>query len=72
MGSERRVILVDDLIEQGLLGPVTLLTTSIPLPAGHPGRRRVGHDPRPCDIVFLYSLSPGCTILKHSVAAADP
>jgi len=30
MGSERRVILVDDLIEQGLLGPVTLVTTSIP------------------------------------------
>lgn len=72
MGSERRIILVDDPIEQGLLGPVTLVTTSIPLPGGHPCRRRVGHDPRPCDTVFLERLSPGCAVLKHSVGDAYP
>ena len=56
MSAERRVVFFDDLIEKGLLGTVALVTTSIPLPGGHPGRR-VGHDPRPCDIVFLCSLS---------------
>lgn len=53
MGNECRVILVDDPIEQGLLGPVALVTGSIPVPGGRPGRRRVGHDPRPCDTVCL-------------------
>lgn len=32
--SECRVILVNDLIEKGLLGSVALVTTSIPIPAG--------------------------------------
>jgi hypothetical protein len=64
-------MLVDDLIEKGLLGTMALVTTIILVPAGHPGRR-VGHDPRPCDTVFLYSLSLGCPILKHSVGDADP
>jgi hypothetical protein len=58
-----RVILVDDLLEQRLLGPVTLVTTNIPIPAGHPGRH-MGHVPRPCVIRFPMSLrqfagSPG-------------
>lgn len=39
MASERRVVFFDDPIEQGLLGPVTLVTTSILVPAGHPSRR---------------------------------
>jgi len=52
---ERRVILIDDLIEQRLLRPVTLVTTSIPLPAGHPGRH-MGHILRPCIIGFPISL----------------
>lgn len=35
MGSERRVVLFfDDPIEQGLLGPVALVTTSILVPGG--------------------------------------
>jgi len=52
---ERRVLLVNDLIEQGLLGPVTLVTTSILVPAGHPGRH-MRHDPLPCVIGFPISL----------------
>ena len=36
---ERRVIFIDDLIEKGLLGTMALVTTSILVPAGHPGRR---------------------------------
>jgi len=51
-GSERRVVCFDDLIEKGLLGTVVLVTTSIPVPGGRPGRR-VGYDPRPCESVFL-------------------
>jgi len=82
MSRERQVILVDDPIEQGLLGPVALVTGSTPVPGGHPGRRRVGHDPRtvealrfhsallrlhsgrPCDTVFLHSVSLNFGILK--------
>ena len=45
-------LILDDPIEQGLLGPVTLVTTSILVPAGHPGRH-MGHDPRPWDTVFI-------------------
>ena len=41
--SECRVILVNDLIEKGLLGSVALVTTSIPIPAGR----------------FAYCLAPG-------------
>ncbi|EGG28264.1 hypothetical protein IMCC3088_562 [Aequoribacter fuscus] len=66
MGSERRVVFFDDPIEQGLLGPVTLVTTSVLVPAGHPGRH-LGHDPHPCDTVFLYSLSLSCEILKSQL-----
>src|SRR5690554_6297488 len=57
--SECRVILVNDLIEKGLLGSVALVTTSIPIPAGRPGRpgRHMRHVPRPCNTVFTYSLS---------------
>src|SRR5574344_1416679 len=54
--SECRVILVNDLIEKGLLGSVALVTTSIPIPAGRPGRH-MRHVPRPCNTVFTYSLS---------------
>src|SRR5699024_4342230 len=54
--SECRVILVNDLIEKGLLGSVALVTTSIPIPAGRPGRH-MRHVPRPCNPVFTYSLS---------------
>ncbi|MHC0225801.1 hypothetical protein ACYIRO_23845, partial [Escherichia coli] len=50
------VILVNDLIEKGLLGSVALVTTSIPIPAGRPGRH-MRHVPRPCNTVFTYSLS---------------
>jgi len=64
-----RRLFFDDLIEKCLLGPVTLVATSIPVPAGRPGRH-VGHDPRPCDTVFLYSLSCGCEILKNSACDA--
>jgi len=64
VGSERRIILLNDPIEQGLLGPVTLVTACIPIRGGHPGRR-VGHDPRPCNTVYLYSLSLGCRTLKR-------
>ena len=55
IGSERRVVLFDDPIEKGLLGTVALITTSTPVPAGHPGRH-LGHDPRTCVSVFLESL----------------
>src|SRR5690625_233863 len=48
--------LVNDLIEKGLLGSVALVTTSIPIPAGRPGRH-MRHVPRPCNTVFTYSLS---------------
>src|SRR5574343_2036199 len=54
--SECRLILVNDLIEKGLLGSVALVTTSIPIPAGRPGRH-MRHVPRPCNTVFTYSLS---------------
>ena len=54
--NEHRVVLFDELIEQGLLGPVALVTGSIP--CGRPGRRGVGHVSRPCDTVFSYSLLP--------------
>jgi len=64
MGSERWVVLFNNPIEKGLLGTVALVTASIPLRRGRPGRRRVGHDPHPCDTVLLYSLSLGCGILK--------
>src|SRR5690606_30138009 len=47
---------VNDLIEKGLLGSVALVTTSIPIPAGRPGRH-MRHVPRPCNTVFTYSLS---------------
>ncbi|MDN0948093.1 hypothetical protein FCX15_23940, partial [Escherichia coli] len=40
----------------GLLGSVALVTTSIPIPAGRPGRH-MRHVPRPCNTVFTYSLS---------------
>ena len=66
MASERRVVFFDDPLEQGLLGPVTLVTTSVLVPAGHPGRH-LGHDPYPCDFVFLYSLSLSCEILKSQL-----
>jgi len=46
MSRECRVLRFDDPTEKGLLGPVALVTGSIPVPGGHPGRRRVGHDPR--------------------------
>ena len=59
----RRVILSDDLIEQGLLWAMALITARIPIPAGHPGRH-MGHDPRLYDTVYLYILSPGCEIMK--------
>ena len=39
MASERRVVFFDDPIEQGLLGPVALVTTSILVPGGRPGRQ---------------------------------
>jgi hypothetical protein len=64
MGSECRVILVDDPIEKGVLGTMALVTTRIPLPGGRPGRRRVGHDPRPCYTVILYSLALSCRLLN--------
>src|SRR5690606_29111558 len=41
---------------KGLLGSVALVTTSIPIPAGRPGRH-MRHVPRPCNTVFTYSLS---------------
>lgn len=47
---------MNDLIEKGLLGSVALVTTSIPIPAGRPGRH-MRHVPRPCNTVFTYSLS---------------
>jgi len=69
MSPESRVILVDDLIEKSLLGTVALVSTSIPVPGGHPGSRSVAHDPHPCDTVFLYSLSLNCEILKPKCLA---
>jgi hypothetical protein len=59
------------LTDEQILGSMALVTTSILVPGGRPGRRRVGHDPRPCDTVFLHSLSFGCGILKNSVYDAD-
>ena len=41
MGGEGRVVLLNNLVEKGLLGSVTLVTTSIPVPGGHPGRGSV-------------------------------
>ncbi len=49
MGTEYLVMLFDNPIEKGLLGTVAPVTTRTPLPGGRPGRRRVGHDPHPCD-----------------------
>ena len=66
MASEPRVVFFDDPIEQGLLGPVTLVTTSVLVPADHPGRH-LGHDPHLCDTVFLYSLSLSCEILNSQL-----
>jgi hypothetical protein len=59
MGGEGRVMLFDDPIKKGLLGPVALVTASIRVPSGIPCRRSVGHDSHPCDTVLPYSLSPG-------------
>jgi len=57
MGDERRVMLFDDPIEKGLLGPMALVTTNATHLAGSPCPSVVGHDPRPCDTVYSYSLS---------------
>jgi len=57
MSGERRVMLFDDPIEKGLLGPVALVTTRATHLAGSPCPSVVGHDPRPCDTVYSYSLS---------------
>ncbi len=58
MSEKHRVMLLDDLVEKALLGPVALVTGSVPVPVGIPCRRSVGHDSHPCDTVFSYSLSP--------------
>ncbi len=42
-------------MEKRLLEVVTLITSSILLPTGHPGRH-MGHEPRPCVIVSPVSL----------------
>lgn len=63
MGDEGRVVLLNNLVEQRLFGPVALVTTSIPVPGGRPGRR-VRHDPHPYSTVFLHSISLNCGILK--------
>lgn len=54
MDSDYRVMLFDNPIEKGLLGTVALVTTRIPLPGG-----------RPCDTVFLYSLSLDCYVIQE-------
>src|SRR5690606_24445821 len=54
--SEGPVRLVYDRREGGLLGSVALVTASIPIPAGRPGRH-MRHVPRPCNPVFTYRLS---------------
>ena len=38
---------------RGSAETMALVTTSILVPGGRPGRRSVGHDPRPCHTVFL-------------------
>jgi hypothetical protein len=53
---KRRGILINDLLEQALLGTMALLTTCILFPAGHPGGH-IRHDPLTCVTVFIYSLS---------------
>ena len=54
--NEHRVMLFDDAIEQGLLGPVALVTGSLRVLGGRPGRRGVRHVSRPCDTVYLLAL----------------
>ncbi len=52
----KRVLRVPTILcPSALLGPVTLVTSSIILPPGHPGRH-IGHDTRPCVIVFAVGL----------------
>jgi hypothetical protein len=59
MRGEGRVIRFNDLGKQGLLGPAALVATRRPATLGIPCRSGMGHDSRPCETVFLYSLSAG-------------
>jgi hypothetical protein len=57
MGRKQRVMLFDDPVKKGLLGSVTLVTASIPIPGGTPCRSGTCHGSRPCETVCPYSLS---------------
>lgn len=57
-------MLLNNPVEKGLLGPVALVTGSRPVTFGIPCRGGERHDSRPCETVFLYSLSPWSRILK--------
>ncbi len=49
--NEPRVVLLDDPVEQGLLGPVTLVSGGAPWRVGTPCRRGARQGPRPCEAV---------------------
>lgn len=66
MSRECRVILVDNPIEQVLLGTVALVTTSTPVLGGRPGRCCVGHDPRTVE-PHLVSFSTSWLMLRSSL-----
>ena len=65
MGGEGRVVLLNNLVEKGLLWPVALVTASRPISLGIPCRGGRRHDSHPCDTVFSYSLALGCGDLKN-------
>jgi len=64
MGGESRVVLFDNLIQKGLFRPVTLVKTSVTDLGGIPCRRGTGHDSRPCDTLFVTSLSLATWVRK--------
>jgi len=55
MGGEPRIMLFDDPIEKGLLGPVALVITGATHLASSPCPSVVGHDPRPA-ILFIHTV----------------
>jgi hypothetical protein len=57
-------MLFDDAREQGLFGPVVLVTTNRPVSLGIPCHGGERYDSRPCDTVTSYSLSPWPQIMK--------
>jgi hypothetical protein len=56
MHHECRVILIDDPVEQRMLGPMALLTTNARTGSSVPCCSMVRNESRPCDAVQAYSV----------------